>query len=161
MEDHSVTIADEPMAVRPMTSYNDVMGYLHRIHISPEVKRSVGQRLLIEVNGEYLSKAFARLDHLSQLQEGWDGEGGRKISYDVIENLRDVLLVSDNEDWKYWMLSPAPNGSLGLQSKRHVASMSVGDEEFSYYSCRDHAEDWGNHVKFTPVAFLEIMRRIV
>ena len=161
MENSVVTMANEPMITRPMTSYNDVMSYLHRIRITPDVKKSVAHRLMVEVNGAYLSKAFARLDHLSLLQNDWDGYGGRTISYEVIDNLRQVLLISDDEDWKCWMISPAPNGTLGLQSKRHIASISVGEEEYSFYSCKDSKEDWGNHVKFTPERFLETMRQIV
>ena len=76
----------------------------------------------------------------------------------IVEN---NLLISDDEDWKCWMISPAPNGTLGLQSKRHIASISVGEEEYSFYSCKDSKEDWGNHVKFTPERFLETMRQIV
>ena len=79
-----VDMASEPVMARPMTSYNDVMGYLHSIRISEEVKRSVAQRLMVEVTGKNLSKAFARLDHLSQLQDDWDGYGAEKISYQVV-----------------------------------------------------------------------------
>ena len=161
MDNNTVTMANEPMVAHPMTTYNDVMGYLHRIRITPEVKKSVAQRLMVEVTGKNLSKAFARLDHLSQLQNDWDGYGARKISYDVIDNLRDVLLISDDDDWKNWMISPAPNGSLSLQSKRHVASISVGDKEFSYYSCIDEIEDWADNVTFKPSIFLKVMRRLV
>lgn len=161
MEESAVTMASEPMVVRPMTSYNDVMGYLHRIRITPEVKRSVAQRLMVEVTGEYLSKAFARLDHLSLLRNDWDGYGARKISHGVIDNLREVLLISDDADWKYWMISPAPNGTLGLQSKRHTASISVGDKEYSYYYCNGDVEEGEDHLNFSPSSFLSLMRRIV
>lgn len=161
MEDNTETMANEPMTLHPMTSYNDVMGYLHRIHITPEVKKSVAHRLMVEVTGENLSKAFARLEHLSQLKPDWDGYGAPRISYKVIDNLRNVLLVSDDEDWKYWTISPASNGTLGLQSKRHIASISVGDKEFSFYYCFDGEENGGNHLEFSPSAFLNLMRRIV
>ena len=120
-----VDMASEPVMARPMTSYNDVMGYLHSIRIS------------------------------------WDGYGAEKISYQVVSNLRQVLLISDDKDWENWMISPASNGTLGLQSKLNVASISVGDEEYSYYSCRDGREDWGDFVPFSPSGFLEVMRRIV
>lgn len=145
----------------PMTSYADVMGYLHRIRISPEVKESVAKRLMVEVTGENLSKAFARLDYLCQLKDGWDGYGGRKISYQVIDNLRQVLLISDDKDWEDWMIAPASNGTVGLQSKLSIASISMGNKEYSYYSCRDGNEDWGDLVPFRPSEFLEVMRRIV
>lgn len=160
MEDHNMPIASEPVVARPMTSYSDVMSYLHSIRISHEDKEKLARRLTVEVTGQYLTKAYDRLDHLSQLKDNWDGNGAKKISYDVIRNLRDVLLISDNEDWEYWMISPAPNGSLGLQSKKHSASISVGDKVFSFYSETENGEDWDDNVMFVPSVFLDIMRRI-
>ncbi len=155
-----VDMASEPMIVRPMTSYSDVMGYLHSIRISEEVKRSVAQRLMEEVTGKNLSKAFARLDHLSELKDDWDGYGAEKISYYVLENLREVLLISDNADWEEWMISPAPNGTVSLQSRRNMSAISIGDKEFSYYSCTDKGEEGDSHLPFKPSAVLNIMRRI-
>ena len=161
MEDNVSTTVSEPVASYPMTSYNDVMSYLHSIRIAPEVKASVGRRLIVEVTEPYLSKAFERIDHLSLLNDDWDGYGAKKISYNVLRNLRDVLLISDNDDWENWMISPAPDGTLALQSKCHTSSISVGDKEFSYYSATDDMEDWGDNVTFTPSSFLEVMRKIV
>jgi hypothetical protein len=160
MEDNKTTMASEPVAAYPMTSYNDVMSYLHSIRIAPEVKASVGRRLLVEVTEPYLSKAFDRIDHLSLLNDDWDGYGAKKISYHVLRNLRDVLLISDNDDWENRMISPAPDGTIALQSKCHTSSISVGDKEFSYYSAKGDMEDWGDNVTFTPNSFLEVMRTL-
>ena len=161
MEDNKTTVAAEPTVDYSMTSYNDVMSYLHSIRIAPEVKASVGRRLIVEVTEPYLSKAFDRIDHLSQLKDNWDGYGAKKISSYVLRNLREVLLISDNNDWENWTISPAPDGTLALQSKCHTSSISVGDKEFSYYSVAGSIEDWGDNVAFTPYSFLEIMRKIV
>ena len=154
-------MVSEPVMARPMTSYSDVMGYLHRIRISPEVKESVGRRLVVETTEPNLAKAFARLDHLSELKNDWDGYGAEKISYYVLENLREVLLISDNEDWQYWMISPAPNGTLTLQSKQNMSAISIGDKEFSFYSSTDKGEEGDSHQPFKPSSVLNIMRRIV
>lgn len=161
MENSVVTMANEPMIARPMTSYNDVMSYLHTIHISPEDKRKVAKRLTEEVMGKNLSRVFERIDYLASLPADWDGYGALPVSRQVILIIKKVLLISDDEDWKYWMISPAPNGTLGMQSKRHIASISVGEEEYSFYSCNDGREDWGDHVEFTPERLLETMRQIV
>ncbi len=160
MDDNGAMMAAEPAVAYSTTSYTDVMSYLHSIRITPAVKESVARRLLIEVTEPDLAKTFARLDHLSQLKTDWDGRGARKISFAVLDNLRKVLLISDNDDWKYWMISPAPNGSLSLQSKRHTASISVGDEDYSYYSSKENIEEGESHLKFTPNGLLNIMRRI-
>ena len=160
MENNEGIIASEPVAAYRTNSYAEVMTYLHSIRITPEVKESVARRLLVEVTEPYLAKSFARLDELSQLKADWDGRGAKKPSYLVIQNLRDVLLISDNADWEYWMISPDTNGALGLQSKRGVASISVGDREFSYYSETKNGEEGKSHVMFTPERLLSIMRKI-
>ena len=160
MEDNVSTKVSELATAYPMTSYNDVMSYLHSIRIAPEVKASVGRRLIAEVTEPYLSKAFDRIDHLSLLKDDWDGYGAKKISSYVLRNLREVLLISDNNDWENWIISPAPDGTLALQSKCHTSSISVGDKEFSYYSATGDMEDWGDNVTFTPNSFLEVMRKI-
>ena len=160
MDNENVLCAEEPMMVNPMTSYADVMRYLHSIRITPQVKESVGRRLLLEATEPDLAKAFARLDDLSQLKADWDGRGAKKISYYVLNNLRNVLLISENDDWKNWMISPDTNGALGLQSKRGIATISVGDKEFSYYSETSMGEVWKSHVAFSPEVFLNVMRKI-
>ena len=161
MEDNKTTMASEPVAAYPMTSYMDAMAMIHTMHLTREDKERVGRRLVVETTEANLSKAFERIDHLGQLKDDWDGYGAKKISYYVLRNLRDVLLISDNDDWENWMISPAPDGTLSLQSKCHTSSISVGDKEFSYYSAAGDMEDWADNVTFTPYSFLEVMRKIV
>ena len=160
MENSNTNMASEPAVAFSSNSYTDVMGYLHRIRITPEVKKSVAQRLLVEISEPYLSKAFARIDDLSQLKEDWDGRGAKKISYYVLENLRNVLLISNNNDWKYWMISPDTNGALGMQAKGGYASISIGDKEFSYYYEKGNDCKGESHIDFSPERLLTIMRQI-
>ena len=144
MEENDVMTAQEPTVSYGTNSYADVMYFLHTMSITPEVKERVGRRLVIEVTGKNLSKAFARLDHLAQLEKDWDG----------------VLSISDDEDWKEWMIGPDSNATLGLQSKTTKAAISIGIDEYSYYA-RINGKRYGeSHVKFTPEAFLETMRLI-
>lgn len=161
MEENNSFVASEPTPAYGTNSYADVMGYLHSIRITPQVKESVGRRLLVEVTEPYLAKTFARLDELSQLREDWDGEGALPISPRVIRNMKDVLLISDNEDWENWMIGPDSNACIGLQSKRSRACVSLGAKEYSYYWETDKGEEGKSHVEFSPEKLLELMRRIV
>lgn len=45
-----------------------------------------------------IAKAFDRLDYLATLGKDWDGEGALPISRQVINNLKRVLLISDDAD---------------------------------------------------------------
>ena len=155
------TIVQEPVVAYGTNSYTDVMSFLHTMSISPEVKEKVGRRLVLEVTAPFLSKAFNRLDHLALLKKNWDGYGAVPVSCQAINNLKSVLLISDDEDWEYWMISPAPNGALALQSKKHMSSICIGDKEFSYYCSIENKEEGESHIGFSPTKFLETMRRIV
>ena len=94
----STDMVSEPVMAHPMTSYSDVMSYLHTINISREDLGKVGRRLVVEYTAKNLSKAFLRLDHLSVLEDNWDGRGAFRILPLVIRNVKAVLSVSDDED---------------------------------------------------------------
>lgn len=160
MEDNCKFSAQEPALAYGTDSYADVMYFLHTMKISPEVKEKVGRRLVFEVTSKNLAKAFSRLDHLAELEKNWDGEDALPISRKVLNNVKSVLLISEDEDWKDWIIGPEPNGSLGLQSKATDACISIGSDEYSYYAEIKGQEYHGNHVLFAPSAFLETMRKI-
>lgn len=152
--------ASEPVAAYATNSYADVMYMLHSMPITHEVKEQVARRLTIEVASKNLSKAFERLDHLATLENNWDGEGALPISRMVINNVKSVLAISEDEDWEEWMIGPDGNATLGLQSKTTRAVISVGANEFSYFAKINGIRLGESHVVFTPEALLNIMRKI-
>ena len=133
---------------------------IHTMHLSREDKARVGRRLLLETTEEHLSKAYERLEHLLALKDGWAGENTLSISRQVIANLRDVLLISNNKDWECWMISPDGNGTVMLQSNQRRSSISVGSKEFSYYTKVDGKRSGKSHLDFNAKQFLTIMREI-
>ena len=107
-----------------------------------------------------LSRIFDRLNHLRTLQADWDGRGALPISRKVINNVRQVLAISDDADWKDWMLSPNVNATIMLQSKKRRASISLGGEEYSYYARIDGKDIGENHIDFNPAGFLSLMQNL-
>lgn len=161
MEDNGIMMASEPaVAAYPTTSYVDVMRYLHTIRISPDDKKRVASRLTLEVTGKNLSRVFARLDYLASLKENWDGEGGLPVSRRVLDNVKNTLLISDDEDWQEWLLGTDANATIGLQSKLTKACISLGAREFSYYARKNGERLGESHIDFTPEALLNTMRKI-
>lgn len=59
MEDNTAIMAQEPVMARPMTSYADVMTYLHSLHIPREELGMVGNRLVVEYFQESLESLLA------------------------------------------------------------------------------------------------------
>ena len=161
MSDNTVgTTAAEPIVAYSTTSYNDVMNYLHSIRLSREDKERVGRRLVVEVTEPALADAYDQIDHLSTLPQNWDGEGALPISKRVLDNLRQVLMVSDNADWEHWAISPDSTATVGLQSTTSRAFLSLGSREYSYYARKDGRRIGESHVPFAPESFLQVMRQI-
>lgn len=160
MQDNDIMEAAEPVMNYRMTSYNDAMAMIHTMHLSREDKERVGRRLVIETTEANLSKAFDTLEHLSTLQKGWDGYGALPISKNVLNNLRSVLLISDDADWDKWLISPDGNATVMLQSGKRRASISVGANEFSYYLKFDGKRTGESHVAFSAPKFLFVMREL-
>ena len=158
MEDSERKVVNEPMAARPMTSYTDVMYYLHAIRISPEDKSRVAKRLTLEVTGKNLSRIFERLDYLASLLDNWDGHGALAVSRKAISNLKEVLLISDDDDWSDWLIGAEPNATIALQSRKNRASISLGNEEYSYYGVLNGKKLGESHVVFSPNHFLNTMQ---
>lgn len=141
-------------------TYADVMSYLYSMPLTPEVKENIGRRLVQEVTEPALAEAFSQIEQMSKLRKGWAGEGSYAVSPTVLKNLKQVLLISGNDDWTEWVISPDVNATVGLQSKSGQAVMSLGTSEFSYLTDRDGRERGESHVPFTAEAFLSIMRQI-
>lgn len=160
MEDKNILKASEPAAAYPMTSYADVMHYLHTIDISKDDKEKLLERLTLEVKGKNLSKIFEQLNHLRTLQQDWDGRGALPISRKVINNMKMVLAISDDADWDNWMVSPNVNATVMLQSNKRRVSISLGAEEYSYYARLDGKDVGENHIDFNPAGFLTLMKSL-
>ena len=156
-----IDIVSEPVMATPLTSYADVMAYLHGINISREDKVYVGRQLLYEAKNENHARALRRLDHLATLCYDWDGYGAVPVSRKILDNLREVIAASRDADWSYWMISPESNGALCLQSMQRMSSISIGTDEFSYYSFSDGKEKGEDHIPFSPKRLLGIKRKIV
>lgn len=151
-------VAAEPAIAYGTNSYADVLYMLHTMPITQEVKEKVGRRLIMEVTCENLSRTFRQLDHLLTLESNWDGYGALPVSRKVINNVKMVLGISDDEDWKNWVVGPEPNATLCLVSKKNRASISIGDNEFSYYAYIRGKEEGRNHVPFSPKGVLSVMQ---
>ena len=160
-KDKIVDVASEPAAPAKPVSYAEVMHYLHSIHIMREDKERIAKRLTLEVTQPALANAYERLSHLSLLKKDWDGHGALPISHHVINNIRQVLMLSDNSDWERWMISPDVNATICLYAPNTKASISLGSREFSYYARKNGERLGDSHVVFTPEGLLNVMRKLV
>jgi hypothetical protein len=141
-------------------SFFNVMMLINSMNISLKDREDVGRRLVSEATGKNLSRVYSRLDYLGTLKENWDGENALPVSKKVISNLKNVLLLSDDNDWENWLIGPDTNATLGLQSKKTHACISIGNDEYSFYTENNGKELSDSHINFTPESFLSLMRQI-
>ena len=156
----TVDVVNEPVGTVEAVPYSDVMDYLHSIYILREDKERIAKRLTLEVTQPALADAYERLDHFSLLKKDWDGRGALPISHRVIGNVRKVLMISDNDDWEKWMMSPDVNATLCLYAPKTKASISLGSREFSYYARKNGERLGESHVAFTAEGLLDVMRKL-
>ena len=141
-------------------SYYDVMEYIHSAPISFEEKKKIGLRLIEETIDPALLQAYNTIEEMSQLKQGWAGDGTLAVSPRVLSNIKNVILISNNADWEEWMIGPDVNATIGLQSKTNRALMSLGAKEFSYFVRKNGERLAASHVDFDPQVFLNTMRKI-
>ena len=87
-------------------------------------------------NSEFASKAgmIARLENLyGDLQhEGWDGYGSAPLEESSYNNTKKLLELLSGSQLSFWNLFPSPNGTFLLSAKSGIASINIGNKEFSY-----------------------------
>ena len=160
MASTNTNIAAEPVAAFGGSTYADVMMMLYSMPITFAVKQQVTQRLELEVKGKNLSRAINTVNHLSTLRDDWDGMGASHILSPVISNIRAVLLLSGDDDWADWTMSPSSNGTVFLQSTKYVSSLSLGTAEYSYFTKKDGSREGKSHLPFDAKEFLTVMRHL-
>lgn len=160
MEDNNSNKVKEPIAAYSTNSYDDVMMMLYTMPITEEVKKHVGLRLVEEATNPVFSAIFSSIEEMSKLKDGWAGEGSYAVSKRVMNNLKSVLLISNDSDWADWVVGPDVNATVGLQSKTSRAYISLGEDEFSYFMRKDGERVGKSHVVFTPKSFLEILNKL-
>ena len=85
----------------------------------------------------------------------------------VVNGEEDLIPSTNDYDWLgngiyFWENNEARALQWATElSKRHVASISIGDKEFSYFCSKDEVEEGDSHILFIPSTLLDLMRRIV
>ena len=105
-------------------------------------------------------RLWNRTTVLSRLYKGWDGAEANPIENKVIVNMQNVLKKGHDEDFADWVLFPDDNGTLLLQSQNKNASISLGNNLFSYVCQKDNDIISGENIRFSVSAFLNALKSI-
>ena len=105
-------------------------------------------------------RLWNRTEELSSLQPGWDGVDSLPMERKTVRNMQRLLKAGISSDFKNWVIFPDDNGTLLLQSKDGNASISIGNNSYSYVFVRDGKVTSGESVRFSPSSVLSTLRSI-
>jgi len=112
------------------------------------------------VRGQVYMEMLERLSDYQEYEKGWDGDDALPLSSIVVKNFKKVLQKSTDSDLQGWTIYPAANGTLLLQHKERKSGINIGTQGYSYYINQNGKIEGENHLRFTPKAILETMKRI-
>ncbi len=107
-------------------------------------------------------RMLKRLESLyADLQyENWDGYGAVPLERQAYENVKRIIESLSGSELKYWNLFPSPNGTLLLSAKNgDVASLSIGNNDFSYAALNDESEIMGKE-SFDAMRVVKVIENI-
>lgn len=104
----------------------DYHGYFFPLLIPSEKEKMLGK----------LSNFFCKLN-----KEGWDGCNAFPIERDSYLNARKIAMDTPDSILRLWNVFPSPNGTISFEFKeRNIATMSVGNKDFSYVAIKESGD---------------------
>ena len=105
-------------------------------------------------------RLWNRVEELSSLKAGWDGAEAIPMNKKAVQNMKRVIKTGISADFKEWVVFPDDNGTLLMQSKDGSASISIGNNHYSFVYTTNGQVKSGEAVKFSPSSVLSTIRDI-
>ena len=121
------------------------------------VRRDDTNLSLARERDEIYRHQMSRLDELACLKANWDDDGALPIEPKTIKNVHQLIERSDDSDLEKWVIFPDINGTILLEAKSGDGTISVGTNDFSYFSKNLK----GKQRRLTTASLLNVMRQIV
>ena len=121
--------------------------------------RSLSKHKDVALTGDAL-RLWNRTIELAALTAGWDGAQALPMEKKALLNMQRLIKAGESKDFKQWVLFPDDNGTILMQSKDGKASISIGNNSYSFVSTKDGKVNAGQNVKFSAVSALKILRAL-
>lgn len=96
----------------------------------------------------------------SDLLQGWDGYAGLPMESESYENTRKAISTMTGKALSHWNLFPCPNGTFLLTTKNSMASINIGNKEFSYAAYRNAEYQAKGILPYTDEGFRAVVYQI-
>lgn len=124
------------------------------------VRRLAGKNeASVALTGDAL-RLWNRVEELKSLKKSWDGADALPMEKKAISNFQKVLKLGVNADFRNWVLFPDEAGTLLLQSRDGKASISIGNNFYSYVFEKDGKIQSGDKVRFSTSSLLDVIRKV-
>lgn len=103
-----------------------------------------------------------RIDALSQLADGWDGEGSKAIDAQLVKKLQRALMKAPEHQLDGWAIFPEAHGYLCLDYAGNNASagITVMPDRMVYFIQKNGRLQKSNGIAFTLRNLLSILKRV-
>jgi hypothetical protein len=107
------------------------------------------------------NRMHERLEMLhEELRKKLNGVNGAPMEQDAYINTKNIIYAMSGKALSHWNLFPSPNGTFLLSSKEHIASINIGNNDFSYVAYLDSENQIKGMARFSPSAFMAAVNNI-
>ena len=121
--------------------------------------RSLTKHKDVALTGDAL-RLWNRTVELAALTAGWDGAQALPMEKKALQNMQRLIKAGESEDFQQWVLFPDDNGTILMQSKDGKASISIGNNSYSFVCTKEGKVDAGQNVKFSAASALKTLRAL-
>lgn len=161
------TQKNKNIVMEATTQYNDIMVRVpigNATNTLTEYTNSRGWMTVVLPNKESNTTRqdmLFRLEELKAQPENWDGYGAVPLEAASYQNMLSAINNTPQDALTHWNLFPDTNGTLLLTTdSEKLASISIGNEYFSYVAIVDENHKIQGQEPFSPAAFAIAISRI-
>ena len=105
-------------------------------------------------------RLWNRTLELAELTVGWDGAQALPMEKKALQNMQRLIKAGESTDFRQWVLFPDDNGTILMQSKDGKASISIGNNSYSFVCTKEGKFNAGQNVKFSTASALKTLRSL-
>ena len=151
-----VTVKDKVVMPRVRLAIRQLVG-VEQVFTLKEVSAPITTK-----KGQLHQKLAQRINSLSQLSDGWDGEDSKAISSQCIKKLQRVLDKVDDVLLDGWFLFPDANGYLYFDytGNNCTAGITMMPDKMVYFIERNDRLQKNDGLRFTSANLISILKRV-